>query len=126
MFAETPYWIKLDSKPFTGQSDYILFDPKGDGGKGVIYVADFKPDYSSSYAGSYNFINAVPQIACYALLLQKETGLKVKCLIFNADSAMEFDPNKVLTGPHGINKFMEDNIENWKNPWESFSRYLVI
>lgn len=68
--------------------------------------------------GYYSFINSVPQVAGYGLLLQKQGNLKVKSVIFNNKEAWVFDPNKVLDP---INEFMADNINGWYPPWASFS-----
>ena len=95
----------------------LLYDPKTN----TIYVCDYKPDMSMNDRGYYSFLNSVPQVAGYGLLLQKQGDLKVKNVIFNNKEAWVFDPNKVLDP---INEFMAENNEGWYPPWAAFSKYL--
>lgn len=101
-------------RSYAGQADYLLYDSANK----RFYIADYKPDLSVSDKGAYSFINSVPQIAIYALIIQKITGIQVDCLIFNSGGAMEFNPNNVLAS---INEFMQENIQSWVAPWEDFN-----
>ena len=66
-------------------------------------------------------MNSVSQIAIYAFILQKETGLNVKSIIFNSRGAMKFDPNLSM---QAINNFMGNNIQGWVPPWSAFSSFI--
>ncbi|MHA1987358.1 MAG: hypothetical protein ACW98D_12030, partial [Promethearchaeota archaeon] len=119
--AEVPLHIDFSTasgdRTFAGQPDYFLYDEE----KGVIYIADYKPDLSVSDSGHLSFVNSIPQIAAYALILQELTGIKVECIIFNSGGAMTFDPSNVLAP---INAFMQANVPGWVAPWKDFSTYL--
>ena len=115
--SEVNVWIQLENDHYRGHIDLLLYDAKTN----TIYVCDYKPDLSMSDRGTYSFINSVPQVAGYGLLLQKQGNLKVKSVIFNNKEAWVFDPDSVLDP---INEFMRENIEGWYPPWEAFSRYL--
>jgi len=115
--SEVCVWIDLEDDHYAGHIDLLLYDQKTN----TIYVCDYKPDLSMSDRGAYSFINSVPQVSGYGLLLQKQGNLKIKNVIFNNKEAWVFDPNKVLDP---INKFMADNNEGWYPPWAAFSRYL--
>lgn len=62
-------------------------------------MVDFKPDLHfdpNSESLSKHAVNAFPQLIAYALTIQKQlegTGLEVKCLMFNGEASIEFDPN---------------------------------
>ncbi len=119
--AEVPLSIDFSDasgdRTYAGQPDYFLYDKN----KGIIYIADYKPDLSVSGTSSYSFVNSIPQVAAYALILQELTGIKVECLIFNSEGAMTFDPSNVLVP---INTFMQANIQGWVAPWRDFNTYL--
>ena len=66
---------------------------------------------------SKNFINSVPQLAIYALIIEEVFGLEVKCVMFNEEGVWEFDP-EIL---HDITKWYHDNkISNKPLPWELY------
>jgi hypothetical protein len=109
-----------DSRRYSGQPDYLLFDGK------KFYIADFKPNYQldtakslKDHTCSYSFINGIPQIAVYALIIQQITGIEVECIMFNSDGAITFDPNSSILAD--INEFMEKYNTGWTPPWSDFT-----
>ena len=99
--AETPVYMFRNDRLLTGHIDILL------GSDDFIYVCDYKPDLKFKVGRdiSQNFINAVPQVAAYALVLKEKYGANVKCVIFNQEGAWVFDPEVVLKD---ITRFMHD------------------
>lgn len=90
---ETPIWkeIKEDSSYFTGHIDLIMV--KGDS----LIICDYKKDI-------YEIYKSIPQIAAYGIMVKERiksscnlNEIKVKCLIFSSQTAIEFDPEIIKT-----------------------------
>ncbi len=71
--------------------------------------------------GYSNFLNSVPQVAGYGLTIQKQTGIKVECIIVNKDGAWQFNPNGIL---ERVNDFMAENKEGFIPPWGDFTTFI--
>ncbi len=71
--------------------------------------------------GAENFINSVPQLTAYALLIQAKTGIKVECILFNKDVSWTFDPNGMLPR---IDEFMIEKDPGFIPPWADFDSLL--
>ncbi len=90
---ETPIWkeIKEDSSYFTGHIDLIMV--KGDS----LIICDYKKDI-------YEIYKSIPQIAAYGIMIKERiksscdlNEIKVKCLSFSSQTAIEFDPEIIKT-----------------------------
>ena len=103
---EVPVWKilkKLNSltskyKYYTGHIDLLLIENNS------LIIADYKPD-------SEDFYKSIPQLVSYYIILEYILNnfgfkgvLKIKCIIFNRDRVIEFDPSKVK---NLINKFID-------------------
>lgn len=87
---------------------------------GVIYACDYKPDQQSKTTPYYSFINSIPQIATYALILKQIFNLKeFKCVTFNKKGAWLYDPLSTLKD---ITTFMKNNRASVYIPWEPYLR----
>ncbi len=111
--SEIPVWIYLGEDLYAGHIDLLLY--KDD----TLYVVDYKPDMDMG-DGYTNFLNSVPQVAGYGLTIQKQTGIKVECIIVNKNGAWQFNPNGIL---EKINDFMAENKEGFVPPWGDFTAY---
>ncbi len=90
----------------------------------TVYVCDYKPDlsYNSKAAPYMSFINSVPQVAAYALVLKSLLDIKnVKFVIFNQKGAWMYDPEIALDE---ITTFMEDTKEDANLPWVDYMSYM--
>ncbi|MEJ2252212.1 MAG: hypothetical protein P8Y97_21435 [Candidatus Lokiarchaeota archaeon] len=107
--AESPMLIKIGERYWSGHSDLIF--QKGD----TIYIADYKPNYDLGDNPGEHFVNAFPQLIAYALTIatQIDKGLKVKCIAFNNEAAVEFDPVKMFDP---IKKFLEGDFDYTNSP----------
>jgi hypothetical protein len=117
--SELNLWAQFPISPHTyfGRIDLLMYDPISN----VIYVPDYKPDMTASVTpAGKNFINAVPQVAAYALALQKLTGARIQSIIFSDSNAWSFDPLEVLAP---IDSFMTQQVSGWQAPWADFSQY---
>ncbi|KKN58657.1 hypothetical protein LCGC14_0549880, partial [marine sediment metagenome] len=122
--SEVPVWINTPNGDLiVGHIDMLLFDPKTN----KLIVVDYKPDLSYSDMGYYSFINSVPQVAAYGLILQQMLGLdassqiQVESVIFNRQGAWSFKPDEVLTP---INEFMlKEGPTGWRPPWIDLMPY---
>ena len=99
----------------------ILYDPASK----KLIIVDYKPDLSFIDLGKHSFINSIPQVAAYALILEEMFGLdssdiNIECIIFNSDGAWSFDPHNVLSP---INAFMLQENPGWHAPWEPLMQY---
>ncbi len=82
-------------------------------------VATLIENLNSDSANYMSFLNSVPQLAAYAIVLRDLLGLgidQVKCITFNKDGAWEFDPDDSLAF---INKFLKEqsklDLAIWTN-----------
>jgi hypothetical protein len=110
--CEVPVYLEPDNPDLAtllGHIDLlVIYD-------GVVYVCDYKPDQQSQATPYYSFINSIPQIATYALVLKRLFNLKeVKCVTFNKKGAWLYDPLITLTD---ITSFLLRNRESSSIPW---------
>ena len=117
--CEVPVYLKPDNaklEALLGHIDLlVIYD-------GVIYVCDYKPDQGSKATPYKSFINSIPQIATYALVIKRTFGLKdVKCVTFNKKGAWLYDPLASLTE---ITKFMLRERDPSSIPWLDYLREL--
>ncbi|MFX0101879.1 MAG: hypothetical protein ACFFCS_20105, partial [Candidatus Hodarchaeota archaeon] len=89
--VEIPVWninSKDRNKSLTGHIDLIQVEKVND--KYEIKVMDYKPE------GEKKFINSVPQIALYAMLMKKKLGddddCEINCYIFDKEIMWKFKP----------------------------------
>ncbi|MBD3256068.1 MAG: hypothetical protein GF383_13310 [Candidatus Lokiarchaeota archaeon] len=78
---------------------------------GVVYAADYKPDlkYESGTAPHTSFINSMPQVLAYALILKQMFNLReVRCITFNKEGAWYYEPESTL---EELTKFVRMNRE---------------
>ncbi|MEJ2277328.1 MAG: hypothetical protein P8Y70_06195, partial [Candidatus Lokiarchaeota archaeon] len=114
--AESPMFIKIAERYWTGHSDLIF--RKSD----TIYIADYKPNYNLEGTPAEHFVNAFPQLISYALtiLSQIDKGLKVKCIVFNNEQAVEFDPIEIFTP---IKEFLQGDFDQTDSrAWRDYNR----
>lgn len=113
--------ITVNGESFTGQLDGLFYDYEYDSTNKQNYVVDYKPNLRIDRGGDY-FGMAIPQGSGYTLAFQEEADEKMKCIIFNGDAAIIFDPNTILPW---LNLFYADYIGNIReNPWESLTFLL--
>ncbi|KKL61501.1 hypothetical protein LCGC14_2194690, partial [marine sediment metagenome] len=114
---ELPVYFEYKGQMITGHVDLLLIKD------GVLYVADYKPDQSPEIGPNYylSFLNSVPQLAAYAMVLRDILGIdEVRCITFNKDRAWVFDPDESLAF---INKFL---TEQGKIDQAIWTNYLTI
>ncbi|HEC37209.1 MAG TPA: hypothetical protein ENI29_03175 [bacterium] len=111
--VELPVYFEYKGEIIAGHIDLLLIKD------GVLYVTDYKPDQSpkAGVSNYLSFINSVPQLAAYALVLRDLLGIEqVQCITFNKDGAWSFDPDDSLIF---INKFLEGqsklDLAFWSN-----------
>ncbi|MBY9006902.1 MAG: helix-turn-helix domain-containing protein [Candidatus Lokiarchaeota archaeon] len=113
--SETPIWIYSDTeqKYLTGHVDLIMIID------GVVYVCDFKPNYSNNTKpASKNFINSIPQVAIYGLIIKKNFNIEnLYCITFNKESAWVYNPCTVI---NEVTKFLHRHNQNIKQSWEVY------
>lgn len=118
--SEVPVFLKLTKLPtLLGHIDLLVYKD------GVLYVCDYKPDQLPFTRTRFyeSFINSIPQIATYALVLRQMFKLKdVKCVTFNKKGAWLYDPLATLKE---ITYFMLNNRESTKIPWLPYVDYLT-
>jgi len=98
--AELPVLQNFDidetkDRYWAGHIDLIARGLKVEKEGNTIFIKDYKPERGlSREALSTHFINTVPQLVAYALIayLQIDKGSNVRCVIFNDNQAVEFDP----------------------------------
>ncbi|MFW9879354.1 MAG: hypothetical protein ACFFG0_40270, partial [Candidatus Thorarchaeota archaeon] len=110
--SEILFWFDAGSDKVFGHPDVLAFDGK------VLYVCDYKPNLDfKGRTYSSDFINAIPQIVSYALMIKKTFKIKdVKCLIFNQEGAKVFDPSIVFNEIRAIlirNKIQSQELFTW-------------
>ncbi|KKN25235.1 hypothetical protein LCGC14_0886890 [marine sediment metagenome] len=90
--VELPVYFEYKGQMITGHVDLLLIKD------GVLYVADYKPDQTPEIGLNYlSFLNSVPQLAAYAIVLRDILGIdEVRCITFNKDGAWVFDPDESL------------------------------
>lgn len=104
---EVPVWRYYQGNLITGHIDTLLCE----GSK--IYIADYKPDLTDHIdfkddnitpkTIKSHLIEAIPQVASYAYLLSLMLGLDIKdikCVIFNQEVAISFDPEVIYKNPN--------------------------
>ncbi len=115
--CEVPVYLKPQDSELValiGHIDLLVFVD------GVLYVCDYKPDQQSKTTPSYSFINSIPQIATYALVLKQMFNLReLKCVTFNKRGVWLYDP---LTTLNDITIFIKRNRESTVLPWVPYLR----
>lgn len=100
---EIPIWRKIKNDYITGHIDLIQIEDS------IIKVIDYKPEG--------NFMQSLPQVATYGLLIESLFNLNnVKCISFNRKGAWEYDPHILLTDVK--NYLVSQRITERK--WEGF------
>ena len=114
---EIPIWIWHIDHYLTGHIDLILFI------NDIIYVCDYKPEetpFADTTRLSYSFMRSIPQVASYALVLQKLFGIKkIFCVTFNKKGAWVYKPKNTLAL---LNTFIKENKQYKASdrPWEKY------
>jgi len=100
---EVPIWKKINNNYITGHIDLIQIEDN------IVKVIDYKPEG--------NFMNSLPQVATYGLLIKSKFELQqIKCLSFNKIEAWEYDPVILLTE---VKDYLVSHRIN-KRKWEDF------
>ena len=100
---EVPIWKKVNNSYITGHIDLIQIEDN------IVKVIDYKPEG--------NFMNSLPQVATYGLLIKSKFELQqIKCLSFNKTEAWEYDPVILLTD---VKDYLVSHRIN-KRKWEDF------
>jgi len=100
---EVPIWKKVNNNYITGHIDLIQIEDN------IVKVIDYKPEG--------NFMNSLPQVATYGLLIKSKFELQqIKCLSFNKKEAWEYDPIILLTE---IKDYLVSHQID-KRKWEDF------
>ncbi len=100
---EVPVWKKVNNNYITGHIDLIQIEDN------IVKVIDYKPEG--------NFMNSLPQVATYGLLIKSKFELQhIKCLSFNKKEAWEYDPVILLTDVKDY--LVSHRIK--KRKWEDF------
>jgi len=114
--TEIPVWSLFNDQYLTGHIDLILFIDD------IIYVVDYKPEETPHITSriSYSFIRSIPQVSSYALILEREFGIKnIKCITFNKEGAWIYSPKVALEKFNEfIKKYKTYKVED--RPWEEF------
>ena len=125
--TEIPVYIFALRGHITGHIDLLMVI--GD----TLYVCDYKPrellktripqkGKNDRLLTSRNFINSVPQVASYALIVKKMFGIKnVKCVSFNEDNLVLYEPEGILKD---ITIFMYKEV-NKKPIWGKYLFFLM-
>lgn len=113
--SEIPIYLdSLKKGDLTGHIDLlVIIDNK-------LYVCDYKPDENplATRKPSISFINSLPQIAIYALILKRKNNIKkIECITFNKKGARLYNPNSILKS---INRFMQKYRKDMSLPWIKF------
>ncbi|KKL79234.1 hypothetical protein LCGC14_2016880, partial [marine sediment metagenome] len=112
--SELPVWFKSGQNLLTGHIDLVL--QIGD----ALYVVDYKPLDTPFLTSriSDNFINIVPQLATYGMIVKRSLNIKkVYCIAFNSEGAWVFEPEGIL---NKISDFMrQQNIAD-KILWDPY------
>lgn len=112
--SELVVWTKKGSKLLKGHIDLVL--AIGD----TIFVCDYKPlqtPYITSRI-SDNFINVIPQVSSYGLLLKKNFNIKkLYCVIFNEKGVWIYEPDSIL---NKVNNFMIQQGTGNKIIWDFY------
>ncbi len=109
--VEVPAWYRAGSEMIGGYIDLVLVKD------GKIYICDYKPglDYNLDPSKMHDsFLNAIPQVAGYAIAFKDMFGLDVECVIFNEDGAWSFDPEDTIDI---VNDFYYKNNKNTFPEW---------
>lgn len=113
--CEVPvYFTPINPKLATllGHIDVLVYKDS------IFYVCDYKPDQLSKASPYRSFLNSIPQIATYALVLKQMFNLKeIKCVTFNKKGAWLYDPTETLIE---ITEFMNNNGESNYLPWSPY------
>ncbi|TXT65546.1 MAG: hypothetical protein BAJALOKI1v1_410003 [Promethearchaeota archaeon] len=113
---------------------FDLFTIRGN----TLYICDFKPDVHFDTEGDLgqHAANVFPQLVAYSLMVQerlKKAGstLEVKCIAFNNEASMEFDPNVMFfqmfdfMTDHGASLWhSEVRLEKYSDGYEQYHNYI--
>ncbi len=100
---ETPIWKRYENKFLTGHIDLIQITNNS------IKIVDYKPEGK--------FLNSLPQVSMYGLLLKKIFKIdKAKCISFNKNKGWEYDP-EILK--EDIQDFLSIRIKE-RCSWQDF------
>ncbi len=93
--AEIPIWKRYENIYLTGHIDLIkIIDST------KIFVIDYKPEQTpilSMEALSLSFINSIPQVAFYGLVVKQKFGInELLCITFNKEGAWIYRPVVLL------------------------------
>lgn len=115
--SELNVWYKKGKNMLTGHFDLIL--KIGDS----IYICDYKPLDTPFITSriSDNFINVVPQVAIYGLVMKQQYKAKnVYCITFNSEGVWIYEPEAILGK---VTDFMRaHNIEE-KILWDYYFKF---
>jgi phage-related holin len=126
--TEIPIYIFATRGYLTGHIDLLLFI--GD----TLYVCDYKPGemvntrQNDKLNTAKNMITSVPQISTYAIAIVKMLGLdlnkiNVKCVFFNENYQMVYDPVPILKE---ILVFVKNQNYAHMSDWTQYSDILGI
>ena len=120
---EAPVWGRFEREEskehviVAGHIDFIrCVKAKDENGKEVLYVFDYKPNLNiplSKDSKRFSFINSIPQIAAYAIILKRIYGYEVKCVTFNYEAGAIYDPEEALTACKTHYKDETNDIPTW-------------
>jgi hypothetical protein len=110
--SEIPIYREYNKKFLIGHIDVLLVIDD------FIYVCDYKPRTSPHPNANpcMSFINSVPQVASYGLVIKRKLKLdKVLCISFNKLGAWIYEPKEVLDK---ITKFIKKENPKKNLSWE--------
>ena len=85
---------------------------------GVLYIVDYKPDLDPNIDayGSSSFINCIPQLGSYVLMMKAFFGINdVKVVAFNDEAAWVFDAIPIFKKLAGLmSEHNPSNLLKWK------------
>ncbi len=110
--SEIPVYLdSIENKELFGHIDLLLIIDK------TLYVCDYKPDERplSLYRPSTSFINSIPQVVSYALILKKNYKIEnILCITFNKKGAWLYEPQSIL---RKISYFVKKHKKDIELPW---------
>jgi len=115
--TEIPIYRKYSDEFLTGHIDLLMIIDD------ILYVCDYKPRTSPhpNANPSVSFINSIPQIACYGLILKKNYGInKLFCVTFNKLGIWLYEPEIVM---QKITSFIKKQDSKRKLTWENFFQF---